>query len=151
MEYSLVVESPVGRLTLGSDGDYLTEIRFGGDEKETEQCPVLHETARQLTEYFAGVRREFSIPLKLDGTEFQRSVWTALRSVPYGSTAAYGDIAARIGNPRACRAVGSANNRNPIAIIVPCHRVVGVNGKLTGYAGGLPIKEFLLALERKYQ
>lgn len=151
MQYELMIESPVGLLTLVSDGENLTELRFGDHRRNLEHCPVLVETARQLAEYFAGVRREFSIPLSPEGTEFQRSVWNALCSIPYGGTAAYGEIAARIGNPNACRAVGGANNRNPIAIIVPCHRVVGANGELTGYAGGLSTKAFLLALERKYK
>lgn len=151
MRYELVIESPVGLLTLASDGEALTELRFGDHGTNMEPCPILVETARQLAEYFTGARREFSVLLRPEGTEFQRSVWTALRSIPYGSTATYGEIAAAIGNPSACRAVGGANNRNPIAIIVPCHRVVGVNGDLTGYAGGLPTKEFLLALERKYK
>lgn len=151
MRYELVIESPVGLLTLGSDGENLTELRFGNQGKNLKPCPVLVETARQLAEYFAGVRREFLIPLKPEGTEFQRSVWTALCSIPYGSTATYGEIAAKICNPNGCRAVGGANNRNPIAIIVPCHRVVGANGELTGYAGGLQVKKFLLDLERKYR
>lgn len=151
MRYELVIESPVGLLTLGSDGESLTELRFGDYGQGNDPCPVLVETARQLAEYFAGVRREFSIPLKPDGTAFQRSVWTALESIPYGSISTYGEIAAKIGNPRASRAVGGANNHNPIAIIVPCHRVIGANGNLTGYAGGLDVKESLLALERKYK
>ena len=151
MQRELVIESPVGFLTLRSDGECLTELRFGNCGTDLDSCPVLEETARQLAEYFAGVRREFSVPLKPEGTEFQWAVWTALRSIPYGDTATYGGIAEKIGSPKACRAVGGANNRNPIAIIVPCHRVVGLNGSLTGYAGGLAVKEYLLELERKYR
>ena len=151
MRYELVVESPVGFLTLRSDGESLTELRFGDHGTGLQPCGILVETARQLAEYFAGVRRAFSVPLKPEGTEFQRSVWTALRSIPYGDTASYGEIAGRIGNPKACRAVGGANNRNPIAIIQPCHRVVGTNGSLVGYAGGLEVKKFLLELERKFR
>ena len=151
MQYELVVESPVGFLTLRSDGESLTELHFGDHGAGLQPCGVLVETARQLAEYFAGVRREFSVPLKPAGTEFQRAVWTALRSIPYGDTASYGEIADGVGNPKACRAVGGANNRNPIAIIQPCHRVVGANGSLVGYAGGLEVKKFLLELERKYR
>lgn len=151
MRYGLVIESPVGLMTLQSDGEYLTELSFGNRGTDLASCPVLEETARQIAEYFAGVRREFSVPIRPEGTEFQRSVWSSLRSIPYGETVSYGEIAAKIGQPKACRAVGGANNRNPIAIIVPCHRVVGANGSLTGYAGGITVKEYLLGLERKYR
>ena len=148
MKHELLMDTPVGQITIVSDGENLTELCFGNHRQNFDSCPVLVETARQLTEYFAGVRREFSLPLKPEGTAFQRSVWTALQSIPYGSTASYGEIAAKIGNPRACRAVGGANNRNPIAIIVPCHRVMGARGDLTGYAGGLERKIRLLELEK---
>jgi methylated-DNA-[protein]-cysteine S-methyltransferase len=103
-----------------------------------------------LDEYFAGRRWRFDLPLSLDGTVFQRAVWAALRQIPYGQTASYGDIAARVGNPKAVRAVGGANNRNPVAIIVPCHRVIGHGGSLVGYGGGLDTKRWLLDHERLY-
>ena len=108
---------------------------------------LLAEAERQLTAYFAGELREFSLPLKPAGTDFQRKVWDALREIPYGETRSYAEIAARVGCPRGYRAVGLANNRNPIPILIPCHRVVGANGALTGYAGGLAVKEALLRLE----
>lgn len=110
--------------------------------------PVLRETVRQLDEYFAGKRREFSIPLKTHGTDFQERVWEALRSIPYGETRTYGQIAAQVGNPKASRAVGGANHNNPILILTPCHRVIGADGSLTGFGGGLKVKEALLALEK---
>ncbi len=102
-------------------------------------------------EYFAGGRKDFDLPLCPRGTEFQKKVWSALREIPYGETRAYGEIAAAVGNPKAARAVGMANNRNPISVIVPCHRVIGSDGKLVGYGGGLDIKEFLLDLEREHR
>ena len=105
-------------------------------------------SSRQLEEYFAGKRKQFDLPLSLRGTEFQRQVWAALRDIPYGVTRSYGQIAQAVGRPKAVRAVGMANHRNPISIIVPCHRVVGADGSLTGYGGGLENKKFLLALER---
>ena len=104
---------------------------------------------RELAEYFSGERRAFDLPLSLEGTAFQRADWAALCEIPYGETRSYGQIAARLGNPKACRAVGMANHRNPVAVLVPCHRVVGKNGSLTGYAGGLDVKEGLLALEKR--
>lgn len=114
------------------------------EEKETEVIKMAHD---QLQEYFGGKRRSFELPLAPKGTEFQRKVWEALREIPYGTTCSYKDIAVRCGNGKACRAVGMANNRNPIAIIIPCHRVVGAGGSLVGYGGGLSIKEQLLKLE----
>ena len=111
--------------------------------------PLLGQAKQQLAEYFAGQRQAFDLPLRMQGTPFQQKVWAALREIPYGETRSYGQIAAQVGNPKASRAVGMANNRNPIAIIVPCHRVIGANGSLTGYAGGLSVKEELLALERR--
>lgn len=140
------IDTPVGRMYLASDGENITELRFGSCESEKPDA-VLMKAKAQLAEYFAGKRKSFDLPLKPEGTPFQQSVWRALREIPYGETATYGQIAERIGNRKACRAVGMANNRNPIAIIIPCHRVIGAGGSLTGYAGGLDKKEFLLELE----
>ncbi|MDR2295732.1 MAG: methylated-DNA--[protein]-cysteine S-methyltransferase [Clostridiales Family XIII bacterium] len=111
------------------------------------ESPLLRETAAQLAEYFAGERKTFAVPLAPRGTDFMLSVWRALRDIPFGETRSYKEIAARVGKPRASRAVGMANNRNPIAILIPCHRVIGANGSLVGYAGGLSVKRFLLDLE----
>lgn len=149
MEYELFLKSPIGFLTLCSDGKDLTALRFGDHREGLDSCSVLEETAIQLEEYFSGQRREFTIPLNPMGTEFQRAVWLALRRIPYGETATYAEVAKMVGRPKACRAVGGANNRNPLALIVPCHRVIGANGAMTGYAGGIPVKEFLLQLEQK--
>jgi len=114
---------------------------------EKPRHPVLRETMRQLEEYFAGRRQTFELELEFRGTDFQRSVWAALRTIPYGETRTYGQIAGQIGNPTAVRAVGAANGRNPISIIAPCHRVIGMSGELTGFGGGLDAKAHLLALE----
>ncbi len=148
------VESPIGPLLLLSDGQSLTGLYMNDrtvpvGSSESPHAPPFPETRRQLAEYFAGTRREFDLPLALKGTTFQRIVWAFLREIPYGETVSYGDIARRIREPKAFRAVGLANGRNPISIVVPCHRVVGTNGKLTGYGGGLPNKAFLLDLERE--
>ena len=143
-----LIQSPIGPLTLLGTEAALTRILFGDGWRDTEgSVPVLDQTARELEEYFAGARREFTVPLAPEGTAFQRKVWAALREIPYGATVTYGEIAARIGKPKAAVAVGQANGRNPIPIIIPCHRVVGANGKLVGYTGGLHIKEALLAVE----
>ncbi len=148
----LVLPSPVGELTLVEENGALTGLYFGTrcllGEKGTS--PLLEEAARQLQEYFAGCRREFSLPLAPRGTEFQRQVWHALEGIPYGETRTYGEIARAIGKPKACRAVGMANHRNPLSILVPCHRVVGADGSLTGYGGGLEAKQFLLELEKRH-
>lgn len=146
--YKLSLNTPVGILTLFSDGEALREIRFGKTDGEDRSCPLLTETESQLNAYFNGKRRDFTVPLAPEGTPFQRSVWDALKNIPYGETRSYSEIAAALGKPAACRAVGSANHVNPIPVIIPCHRVIGKNGGLTGYAGGLSIKEKLLALER---
>jgi methylated-DNA-[protein]-cysteine S-methyltransferase len=150
------VDSPVGALKLVASERGLAAILWPdddpqrvrlGDPAEAPQHPVLLEAERQLAEYFAGERRTFSLPLDFAGTQFQRSVWDALLTIPYGETRSYGDIARQIGRPKAVRAVGAANGRNPISIVAPCHRVIGANGTLTGFAGGLATKQFLLALE----
>jgi methylated-DNA-[protein]-cysteine S-methyltransferase len=153
---TLVVPSPIGPLTLTAEGGALTAIDFGApagfvDGASPEGAfpadPVLTEAARQLAAYFAGELRDFDLPLRPSGTPFQLTVWEALRRIPYGETVSYGELAVSIGRPAAARAVGSANHHNPLAIVVPCHRVIGADGTLTGYAGGLSIKSALLALE----
>lgn len=140
------IDTPLGRMYISSDGENITGLRFGSCKGETPDA-VLMKAKAELAEYFTGQRKSFDLPLKPGGTAFQQSVWRALCEIPYGETATYGQIAERIGNKKACRAVGMANNRNPIAIIIPCHRVIGAGGSLTGYAGGLDKKEFLLELE----
>lgn len=150
MKRFVVVQSPVGDLTLTEENGALTGLYFGRLSLEGEEglTALLERASRQLEEYFAGKRKQFDLPLSLRGTEFQRQVWAALRDIPYGETRSYGQIAQAVGRPKAVRAVGMANHRNPISIIVPCHRVVGADGSLTGYGGGLENKKFLLALER---
>ena len=146
------IDSPIGPLTLAVDADCgaLTAIRFG-DEGGRDDSPALVLAQRQLEEYFRGERTRFDLPLQPKGTPFQLAVWRALTEIPYGTTASYGDIARAIGRPKAFRAVGMANHCNPIPIIVPCHRVIGSDGGLTGYAGGLEIKRALLELEQKWK
>ena len=150
MKRFVVVQSPVGDLTLTEENSALTGLYFGRRSLEGEEglTALLERAFQQLEEYFAGKRKQFDLPLSLRGTEFQRQVWAALRDIPYGETRSYGQIAQAVGRPKAVRAVGMANHRNPISIIVPCHRVVGADGSLTGYGGGLENKKFLLALER---
>jgi methylated-DNA-[protein]-cysteine S-methyltransferase len=144
--------TPLGPMTVASDGTAVTHVLFGTHVLEGRAAPteLTNRTANELQEYLAGKRTAFDIPLAPAGTEFQRAVWKALQNIPYGQTRSYADIAAVVGNPKATRAVGSANNRNPIAVLIPCHRVVGSNGKLTGYAGGLALKQRLLDLERAH-
>lgn len=149
--------SPVGTLTLVASGHGLAAILWENDPAgrvrlhlagQDNRHPVLVETERQLTEYFAGRRRQFQLTLDPSGTEFQRTVWNALLTIPFGETRSYVQIAKQVGRPTAARAVGAANGRNPISIVAPCHRVVGSSGALTGFAGGLDVKARLLALER---
>ncbi|MDB5777406.1 MAG: cysteine methyltransferase [Herbaspirillum sp.] len=152
-----VMDSPVGKLKLVANGSKLSAILWENDRpnrvrisplREEKDSPVLLETERQLTEYFAGKRSRFELELDFAGTEFQKKVWQALLTIPFGETRSYGEIAAQIGNAKAVRAVGAANGRNPISIIAPCHRVIGASGDLTGFAGGIGAKKLLLALER---
>lgn len=142
--------TPVGPITLVEQGDALIEARFGSDAggAQREQTPLLVQAFAQLQQYFRGERRAFDLPLSPRGTVFQRKCWDALCLIPYGETRSYAAQAQLIGNPRACRAVGMANHHNPLPIFIPCHRVVGKNGALTGYAGGLSIKQALLNLEQ---
>jgi methylated-DNA-[protein]-cysteine S-methyltransferase len=155
--YYCYFDSPVGELLLAGDDDALSLVSFpeGSMRRDPEPDWIYNEkpftaARQQLTEYFAGARREFDLPLKLSGTEFQLSVLHALQQIPYGETTSYSDIAERIGRPKAVRAVGAANGRNPIPIIVPCHRVIGSHGDLTGFGGGLDTKEALLRLEAEH-
>jgi methylated-DNA-[protein]-cysteine S-methyltransferase len=143
------LETPIGPLRLSAEGGRLSRVEFAAsasaDARSVE--PVLLEAEAQLRAYFAGELRRFDLPLAPRGTAFQLSVWDALVEIPYGATTSYSELAAAIGRPSACRAVGAANGRNPLAVIVPCHRVIGAAGALTGYGGGLERKRMLLALE----
>ena len=144
-----LIDSPVGLLTSRAEDGALTAILFGDQRTGLPGSDqILDQAEAELKEYFAGERKEFAVPVRLTGTEFQKKVWAALAEIPYGGTATYGEIAARIGSPKACRAVGTANHHNPVPIIVPCHRVIGAGGSLTGYGGGLEVKAYLLTLER---
>ena len=149
---ALEMKSPIGKLTLVADGDALTGVYMENYEvppAERRTTPVLDRAARQLAEYFGGEREAFDLELDPRGTAFQREVWAALGDVPFGRTVSYAHIARQIGRPKAVRAVGAANGSNPIALIIPCHRVIGANGSLTGYGGGLPRKQWLLAHENR--
>lgn len=145
-------EVEIGRIGITEKDGSITNLDFIGSElpKDVQVCetPLLKEAARQLKSYFAGELKEFSLPLAPEGTAFMKQVWAALCEIPYGKTASYKDIAEKIGRPKAARAVGLANNRNPIPIIIPCHRVIGADGSLVGYGGGLDIKKRLLELEK---
>jgi methylated-DNA-[protein]-cysteine S-methyltransferase len=155
---STIHPTPVGKLKLVASDAGLAAILWENDREDrvklgamTEQSdhPVLAEAKRQLDDYFAGQRTQFDLPLDFHGTDFQKSVWAALLTIPAGETRSYADIAAQIGRPGACRAVGTANGKNPISIVAPCHRVIGSDGSLTGFAGGLEGKKFLLELEQR--
>jgi methylated-DNA-[protein]-cysteine S-methyltransferase len=152
--YRTTMQSPVGELTLVADDTALRQILFHAEAHPRHDLaaavdhPVLARATRQLTEYFDGTRTEFDIPLAPEGTPFQQQVWSVLRSIPFGATMTYGEQASKLGDRNRARAVGAANGRNPIPIIVPCHRVVGSNGHLTGFGGGIAAKAWLLDHER---
>ena len=155
--YYCYLKTPIGDLLLAGEDEALSLVAFpeGSMRRDPEPDWIYNEkqfadARQQLTEYFAGERKEFDLPLSLAGTEFQLRVLEELRHIPYGETTSYGDIAARIGKPKAMRAVGAANGRNPIPIIVPCHRVIGSSGDLTGFGGGLDAKQALLRLEAEH-
>ena len=141
-------DSPIGQIGIQETDGAVTWIGMKAQAPEEgaiwEETPLIRDAAEQLKEYFSGKRKTFSLPLNPKGTEFQKKVWDALLQIPFGQTRTYGEIARQIGNPKACRAVGMANHVNPIMIVIPCHRVIGAKGKLTGYAGALPMKEKLL-------
>lgn len=150
MKIFSTMSSPIGTLSIAAEGKYITNIVFGSAVRGAKEgsSELLDTAVSQLNEYFAEKRQKFDLPLKFGGTDFQNRVWRELLNIPYGETVSYKTLAERTGNAKACRAVGMANNKNPIPIIIPCHRVVGANGSLTGYAGGLDVKKFLLDLEQ---
>ena len=161
MKQGCYLDTPIGRLIIEEEGQAITGVNLqrkeqlsltGEDEIYTENPPtnLLKEAKRQLEEYFEGKRKVFDLPINPQGTEFQKKVYKALCNIPYGETKSYGEIAALIGNPKAVRAVGGANNKNPMLLLIPCHRVVGADGRLTGFACGLEVKEYLLKLEEEY-
>ena len=147
-------EYPIGRLGIVAEGGAVCLIAFEGDKRFLGVLPQENEVVRkasiQLAEYFSGKRKTFTVPIFLKGTGFQKTVWNVLAEIPIGETRSYKDIAIQAGSPKGFRAVGMANNKNPIMIIIPCHRVLGADGSLTGYAGGLDAKKYLLKLEEKY-
>ncbi len=150
---SAVYESPIGPLTLASNGEAITQLEFENPRYVLTQHPrgadkLLAQAMRELDAYFAGKLKAFTVPVAPQGTPFQRKAWAALQKIPYGATRTYGQQAAAIGAPAASRAVGAANGRNPIAVIIPCHRVIGSGGSLTGFGGGIERKKFLLDLEQ---
>ena len=157
-QFTNTIASPVGALTLIASDAGLSAVLWENDDPkrvrvgdliDAPQHPILVQAERELREYFAGERRSFSVPLDASGTAFQKKAWAALLTIPYGETRSYGQLAAQVGNPKASRAVGAANGRNPISIIVPCHRAIASDGALTGFAGGLDAKRHLLALEAR--
>lgn len=144
-------ETKLGRIGIVENGEAITRVDFGEvitGAINIVETPLLKSANKELQEYLSGERKVFDLPLAAQGTEFQQKVWKALQEIPYGKTCSYKDIAKKIGNIKACRAVGMANNKNPIAIFIPCHRVIGANGSLVGYAGGLDLKKRLLKIEK---
>lgn len=144
-------ETKIGKITIVENGIAITHIHFGKvnlQDIDIIETPLLKKANKELQEYFSGKRKIFNLPLEPKGTEFQQKVWKTLQEIPYGKTYSYKDVAGNVGNIKASRAVGMANNKNPIPILIPCHRVIGANGKLVGYAGGLELKEKLLELEK---
>lgn len=150
--YGCVVHSAMGPVSIISNGRAIVGTSFGDlpEGVQNQELGVLAQACKQMKEYFSGTRKQFELPLEMNGTPFQKRVWNALLEIPYGETCSYKQIAIKVGNSKATRAVGMANNRNPIGIIVPCHRVIGANGALVGYAGGLSFKKFLLELESNH-
>ena len=151
MKYFFTYKTTIGNITIAEEDNHIIMIKFKEDvgsaiKKET---PLIKEAINQLSQYFEGKRQTFDLPLRSDGTDFQQKVWAALQRIPYGQVWSYKRLAEEIGNPKACRAVGMANNRNPISIVVPCHRVIGSDGSLVGYASGIENKRWLLELEQK--
>jgi methylated-DNA-[protein]-cysteine S-methyltransferase len=150
-------DTVIGKIGIAETNNNITNVSFVDDNMdnaqiediEVNETPLLKEAGKQLQQYLEGNRKDFDLPLLPVGTEFQKNVWKVLQTIPYGATLSYKQVAEKVGSPKAARAVGMANNRNPIAIIIPCHRVIGANGRLVGYGGGLHIKEYLLNMERQ--
>ncbi|CUU45698.1 methylated-DNA--[protein]-cysteine S-methyltransferase [Clostridium beijerinckii] len=154
MENVYYYNTKIGKISIVENGTAITKICFINKDElniEGNETELLRKAIKQLEEFFEGERNCFDLPLAPKGTEFQRKVWSALQEIPFGETRSYGEIAKIVGNEKAARAVGMANNKNPIPIIIPCHRVIGANGKLVGYAGGLNTKEKLLKIEKDYK
>lgn len=147
-------ETEIGKITIAENGTAITNIYFKDEvipkDIEVKETTLINKAATEIIEYLEGKRKTFDLPLTPEGTEFQQKVWNALKEIPYGETRSYKEMAEAIGNPKACRAVGMANNKNPIMLFIPCHRVIGANGSLVGYAGGLDIKEKLLNMEKTH-
>lgn len=148
-------DTTIGKIGISENGTAVTNIYFKdenlGNKEQLVETPIIKKAFEQINEYLNGKRKTFDFPIEIIGTEFQKSVWRALQEIPFGETKTYKEIAVAIGNEKACRAVGMANNKNPLPIVVPCHRVIGTNGKLVGYAGGLNTKESLLQIENKFK
>lgn len=149
MQHHCVIPTPIKPLRIDEDDGAIVGVNFVQEPLYPPGTPLLQEAVRQLIAYFDGTRTAFDLPLRMEGTAFRMQCWQALCMIPYGETISYGEQARRIGNPKAVRAVGGANHHNPISIIVPCHRVIGADGSLTGYGGGVEVKAWLLAHERK--
>lgn len=153
MRYMMAVETPVGEIWLVQEGDALVLLSLPGEgvpSGEIGETPLLAEAAAQIRDFFEGRRAEFDLPLDARGTPFQKAVWVELQRIPAGETRSYRDVAKAVGRPGASRAVGSANHRNPLPLLIPCHRVIGAGGELVGYGGGLPVKQRLLELEAEF-
>lgn len=152
MKFGKIYNTSIGKISIIQEGEYIVKIGFDEELKDIEikETKLILKTISEIKEYLEGKRKEFDIPIKLQGTKFQKKVWNELLKIPYGETCSYKDIAIRINNEKGVRAVGMANHNNPIAIIVPCHRVIGKNGKLVGYAGGIDIKSKLLEIEKLF-
>ncbi len=151
--FAELFQSPLGPIIIRADWEAVTVVSFLENVEDFVPCPnvITAKCASELSEYFEGKRKEFTVKVKTGGTEFQQKCFRQLCEIPYGETISYGEQAAKVGNPKAARAVGGANHNNPIAVIVPCHRVIGKNGKMVGYAGGMHIKEWLLEHEMRYK
>jgi methylated-DNA-[protein]-cysteine S-methyltransferase len=161
MKNAYIYETTIGKILIAEDELGITELTLASEQEAEDkkeqfaleyvllETELIKEAAKQLTEYLEGTRKEFTVKLNPKGTEFQRKVWDALRAIPYGETRSYKQVAEAVGNAKASRAIGMANHNNPIMCIIPCHRVIGANGSLVGYAGGLPVKEHLLNLEKQ--
>ena len=151
MNYKGYLKSNIGIICVEDNGEKLISVKLCKNAENSTMSVLTKKAIHQLTEYFSGTRKSFDLPLEMNGTEFQKKVWNELCNIPYGETRSYKDIAEKIGNPKAVRAVGGANNKNKLMIIVPCHRVVGADGSLIGYAGGIDAKQSLIELEKKYK